>query len=110
MIARIPRGFGQLFNHQIFRRIAGVAHPQVDHVIPRAPLFAQQSVDFAEQIRRQPPDPGGHVHPEGLRVIDRVFRKVLVRVHRSPGRAGRGSVQDTRRRERFEAGGRPGEG
>ena len=35
----------------------GIAHPQVDHVDPVAPLAVLQLVDLAEEIRRQAPDP-----------------------------------------------------
>ena len=60
VVFRVAGGLGQLLDDQVLRRIAGIAHAQVDHVAAGPALLVHQLVDFGEQIRRQPPHPLGH--------------------------------------------------
>ena len=61
VVLRVAGGLGQLLDDQVLRRIAGVAHAQVDHVGARPTLLVHQLVDLGKQVRRQPPHPLGHL-------------------------------------------------
>ncbi len=58
VVPRVAGGLAELVDDPLLGRIGGVAHPQVDHVDPVAPLAVLQLVDPAEEIRRQAADPG----------------------------------------------------
>ncbi len=47
VVLRVAGGLGQLLDHQVLRRVAGIAHPQVDHVGARPALLVHQLVDLA---------------------------------------------------------------
>ena len=67
VVLRVAGGLGQLFDDQVLRRIAGVAHAQVDHVVAGPALLVHQLVDLGEQVGRQPLDPLGHFDRERAR-------------------------------------------
>jgi len=54
VVFRVASRFGQLFDHDILRRIGRIAHAKVDHVLARSPFVVQKFVDPREQVQRQP--------------------------------------------------------
>ena len=61
VVLRVAGGLGQFLDHHVLRRVAGVAHAQVDHVGAGPTLLVHQLIDFGEQVRRQPANPLGHL-------------------------------------------------
>jgi len=45
---------GQLFDHQFLRRIGGIAHPQIDHIVACAAFFILQTIKLGKQIGGEP--------------------------------------------------------
>ncbi len=60
VVLRVSGGLGQLFDHQVLRRIGRIAHAQVDHVVARTAFFVLQPVELGEQIGGQAADALGH--------------------------------------------------
>jgi|GEM_PF-4769093 len=84
MIVRIPSGCGELFYHNILRRIAGISHSQVDHIGAGATFLVKEFIDPRKQIRRQTEDAIRHRDAEsgpGFRGTDRTgdfFRQIFL--------------------------------
>ena len=53
MVARIPRGLGELLHGEIGRGKVGVAEPQIDDVGPRPPELERQLPDHGKHVRRE---------------------------------------------------------
>jgi hypothetical protein len=59
VIVRIAGGLHQLLDDDVLRRLAGVSHTEVDHVLPPLPLLVQKGVHPRQHILRQAVDPLG---------------------------------------------------
>jgi hypothetical protein len=66
VVTLVFRRFHQLLDHLGRGNIAGVAHPQVDHIHPGTALLVLEGVDFPEEIRGQAFDAIRHLNPEGV--------------------------------------------
>src|SRR5205823_2205107 len=69
VVVAVASGLGQLFDHQLVRRLAGIAHAQIDNVLPFLPLLMQEGVDARQDVLREAVDPLGKLNAERLELL-----------------------------------------